>query len=64
VSATDIILLKERASRPFDKLHAEEDMNNVQLRAKLSVAKEDINELKLKVSLVFPLNGTALKITV
>ncbi|KAF8218166.1 hypothetical protein K438DRAFT_1901061 [Mycena galopus ATCC 62051] len=47
-SATEINILKERASRPFDKLHAEEDLNNMQLREKLSAAKEDINQLKLK----------------
>lgn len=45
----DINVLKERAGRPFDKVHTEEDLSYQQLRDKLSSVKRDMNTLKLKV---------------
>ncbi|KAJ7659168.1 hypothetical protein DFH06DRAFT_1406208 [Mycena polygramma] len=42
----DVDVLKERASRPFENLRVD-DLNNRQLRDKLSAAQDDVNTLKL-----------------
>ncbi|KAJ7820830.1 hypothetical protein B0H14DRAFT_3735217 [Mycena olivaceomarginata] len=47
-SRLDVSILRERASRPFHQVHAEGDMNSVQLRAKLAATKDDVNTHKLK----------------
>ncbi|KAJ7472397.1 hypothetical protein B0H11DRAFT_2196011 [Mycena galericulata] len=44
----DVNVLKERASRPFEKVHTEGDMTYSQLRNKLTATKEDVNAHKLK----------------
>ncbi|KAJ6523729.1 hypothetical protein B0H19DRAFT_1345083 [Mycena capillaripes] len=61
LAGLDFNILKERASRPFGRLHAEEDLNHVQLQDKLSVIKDDVNTLKLKTSPI--ISGQILNLT-
>jgi hypothetical protein len=45
----DVDVLKERAGRNYQRINAEEALNNIQIREKLGAAKERENSLKLKV---------------
>jgi hypothetical protein len=47
----DISIIKERASRSFERVHDHSDLNTTQLRAKVEIAKDGLNTLKLKVFL-------------
>ncbi|KAJ7491375.1 hypothetical protein B0H11DRAFT_1859355 [Mycena galericulata] len=44
----DISIIKERASRSFERVHDHSDLNTAQLRAKVEEAKCSLNTLKLK----------------
>ncbi|KAJ7849431.1 hypothetical protein B0H13DRAFT_2402726 [Mycena leptocephala] len=44
----DVDVLKERAGRNYQRINAEEALNNIQIREKLGAAKERENSLKLK----------------
>ncbi|KAJ6586611.1 hypothetical protein B0H10DRAFT_2335394 [Mycena sp. CBHHK59/15] len=44
----DISVIRERASRSFERIHDHSDLNSTQLRAKVEMAKNDLNTLKLK----------------
>ncbi|KAK6988956.1 hypothetical protein R3P38DRAFT_3290685 [Favolaschia claudopus] len=44
----DVKIIRDRATRPFERVHKHDDLNADQLRAKVEVVEDKVNTLKLK----------------